>query len=205
MCTSLKGPSPLRWPNAAMPKSSANLKRSSVPAAWMRLEVIKPFDRNRAEPPKTASWKSWENRITVQIFPPSRVDLEVARRTIIRDLEELIRRGQLKPEIYREVRNALAGRVDLTLQTTQRHPAPVQPRPPPAIPKSSVPVRVEKPIPGKPAVCRGGKVDFGSSRCEFKDLASRSRRANKSPALLKASPPGLSPKPPKSALHVPRA
>ena len=29
-------------------------------------------------------------------------DFKVARRTIIRDLQELIRRGQLKPEVYPE-------------------------------------------------------------------------------------------------------
>jgi DNA-binding transcriptional MocR family regulator len=32
-------------------------------------------------------------------------DFKVARRTIIRDLQELIRRGQLKPEVYPEWEN----------------------------------------------------------------------------------------------------
>lgn len=35
-------------------------------------------------------------------------EFKVARRTIIRDLQELIRRGQLKPEIYPESENPLA-------------------------------------------------------------------------------------------------
>jgi hypothetical protein len=35
-------------------------------------------------------------------------DFRVARRTIIRDLQELIRRGQLKPEIYPEWENPAA-------------------------------------------------------------------------------------------------
>ncbi len=35
-------------------------------------------------------------------------EFRVARRTIIRDLQELIRRGQLKPEIYPEWENPVA-------------------------------------------------------------------------------------------------
>ncbi|MDB6110105.1 MAG: response regulator with CheY-like receiver, AAA-type ATPase, and DNA-binding domain [Pedosphaera sp.] len=35
-------------------------------------------------------------------------DLKVARRTIIRDLQELIRRGQLKPEVYPEWENPVS-------------------------------------------------------------------------------------------------
>ena len=72
-----------------------------------RIDALDLFSRStdrlsRQNHIRESSGKDRETRPNISALAR---DFGVARRTIIRDLQELIRRGQLKPEVYPEWEN----------------------------------------------------------------------------------------------------
>jgi len=82
-------------------RSGPAIRSARTLASHRRPRTVQPLDGS-FEPAEQDSRTDRQIRERPNISALSR-QFNVARRTIIRDLQELIRRGQLKPEVYPEV------------------------------------------------------------------------------------------------------